>query len=37
MGDKGIFDTNSGALATIHQRLKQAFDPAAILNPGRLL
>ena len=37
MGDKGIFDTNSGALATIHRRLKQAFDPAAILNPGRLL
>jgi len=23
-------------LLTIHQRLKAAFDPAGILNPGRL-
>ena len=32
-----IFDANSTALASIHQRLKEAFDPAGILNPGRLL
>ena len=36
-GAKGLFDANDGALATIHRRLKQAFDPAGILNPGRLL
>jgi len=32
-----IFDAESAALASIHERLKQAFDPAGILNPGRLL
>ncbi|MBS0506943.1 MAG: glycolate oxidase subunit GlcE [Proteobacteria bacterium] len=32
-----LFDANSAALAAVHQRLKQAFDPAGILNPGRLL
>ncbi|MHA7601233.1 glycolate oxidase subunit GlcE [Alicycliphilus sp. T452] len=31
------FGENSAALAAIHLRLKQAFDPAGILNPGRLL
>ena len=25
------------ALAAIHQRLRQAFDPAGILNPGRVM
>ncbi len=34
---EGLFDSKNGALASIHQRLKQAFDPAGILNPGRLL
>ncbi|MBS0390669.1 MAG: glycolate oxidase subunit GlcE [Proteobacteria bacterium] len=28
---------NSAALASIHRRLKNAFDPAGILNPGRLV
>jgi len=36
-GATAVFDTNSAALLAIHQRLKQAFDPAGILNPGRLL
>lgn len=37
-GDKaaGVFHPLSPALAAIHRRLKQAFDPAGILNPGRL-
>jgi glycolate oxidase FAD binding subunit len=26
----------SGPLATIEQRLREAFDPAGIFNPGRL-
>ncbi|ASI69557.1 glycolate oxidase subunit GlcE [Diaphorobacter nitroreducens] len=34
---RAIFDANSAALAAIHQRLKQAFDPAGIFNPGRLV
>jgi len=37
-GDKsdGVFQTLPGALFKIHQRLKTAFDPAGIFNPGRL-
>jgi glycolate oxidase FAD binding subunit len=37
-GDKsaGVFHPLSPALAGIHRRLKQAFDPAGIFNPGRL-
>ncbi len=34
---RAIFDPNSAALTGIHQRLKDAFDPAGILIPGRLL
>ena len=36
-GAKTGFDAESVALASIHERLKQAFDPAGIFNPGRLL
>jgi glycolate oxidase FAD binding subunit len=32
----GAFHPLSPALARIHRRLKEAFDPAGILNPGRL-
>lgn len=32
----GVFHPLSPALAQLHRRLKQTFDPAAILNPGRL-
>ena len=32
----GLFCSKSAALAQIHARLKQAFDPAGIFNPGRL-
>ncbi|WP_204246682.1 glycolate oxidase subunit GlcE [Acidovorax carolinensis] len=32
----GQFDLKSAALAQIHERLKHAFDPAGIFNPGRL-
>src|SRR5262249_15258280 len=37
-GDKstGVFQPLSGGLMKIHQRLKHTFDPAGILNPGRL-
>ncbi len=37
-GDKaiGVFHPLKPALAKIHRRLKDAFDPAAILNPGRM-
>ena len=37
-GDKstGVFHPLSPALMKIHRNLKQAFDPAGILNPGRL-
>jgi len=31
-----VFQPLSPALAGIHQRLKQQFDPAGVLNPGRL-
>ena len=31
-----VFQPLSAPLAVIHRRLKQAFDPAAIFNPGRL-
>jgi glycolate oxidase FAD binding subunit len=33
---QGVFMPLSGALMRIHRGLKQAFDPACILNPGRL-
>jgi glycolate oxidase FAD binding subunit len=32
----GVFHPLSPGLAKIHRRLKEAFDPAGILNPGRL-
>ena len=37
-GDRshGVFHPLLPALAKIHRRLKQTFDPAGILNPGRL-
>jgi glycolate oxidase FAD binding subunit len=37
-GDKsqGVFHPLKPAIARIHKRLKDAFDPAGILNPGRL-
>ena len=37
-GDKsvGVFHPLPPALAKIHQRLKDTFDPAGILNPGRV-
>jgi glycolate oxidase FAD binding subunit len=37
-GDKsvGVFHPLKPALAKIHRRLKEAFDPAGILNPGRM-
>jgi glycolate oxidase FAD binding subunit len=37
-GDKaaGVFHPLKPAIAKIHKRLKSAFDPAGILNPGRM-
>jgi glycolate oxidase FAD binding subunit len=37
-GDKqvGVFHPLAPAVATIHERLKQSFDPAGIFNPGRM-
>ncbi|HUP31298.1 MAG TPA: FAD-linked oxidase C-terminal domain-containing protein, partial [Usitatibacter sp.] len=37
-GDKsaGVFHPLKPALMKIHRRLKEAFDPAGILNPGRM-
>jgi glycolate oxidase FAD binding subunit len=37
-GDKsiGVFHPLTAPLAKIHRRLKDAFDPAGILNPGRM-
>ena len=37
-GDKsvGVFHPLQPALMKIHRRLKDAFDPAGILNPGRM-
>ena len=32
----GVFQPLSPALAAVHQRLKQTFDPAGVLNSGRL-
>jgi len=32
----GVFDPLPVALARVHERVKQAFDPAGIFNPGRL-
>ena len=32
----GVFHPLGGTLATIHRRLKQTFDPAGILNAGRM-
>jgi len=38
-GDRtgGVFTPLSPALAVIHRRLKEAFDPAGIMNPGRMV
>ena len=37
-GDKaaGVFHPLKPAIFKIHRRLKGAFDPAGILNPGRM-
>jgi glycolate oxidase FAD binding subunit len=37
-GDRsvGVFHPLNAPLAKIHRRLKDAFDPAGILNPGRM-
>ena len=37
-GDKsvGVFQPLQPAIARIHERLKNAFDPAHIFNPGRM-
>ena len=37
-GDHGgdVFQPLTAELLSLHQRLKQAFDPAGILNPGRM-
>jgi glycolate oxidase FAD binding subunit len=37
-GDKGVgvFHPLAPAIAKIHERLKQSFDPAGIFNPGRM-
>lgn len=37
-GDRtaGVFHPLAPAIARIHRRLKEAFDPAGILNPGRM-
>jgi glycolate oxidase FAD binding subunit len=32
----GVFHPLAPALAKIHRRLKDAFDPSGILNPGRM-
>jgi glycolate oxidase FAD binding subunit len=32
----GVFQPLAPALLKLHERLKQQFDPARILNPGRL-
>jgi glycolate oxidase FAD binding subunit len=32
----GVFTALAQPLMSIHQRLKQSFDPAGIFNPGRL-
>jgi FAD/FMN-containing dehydrogenase len=32
----GVFTPLSDVLMRVHHRLKQAFDPARIFNPGRL-
>jgi len=34
--DAGVFQPLNGALMKIHRRLKDAFDPAGILNPNRM-
>ncbi len=33
---EGVFHPLAPAIAKIHRRLKDAFDPAGILNPGRM-
>jgi glycolate oxidase FAD binding subunit len=37
-GDKalGVFHPLQPAILKIHRRLKQSFDPAGVLNPGRM-
>jgi glycolate oxidase FAD binding subunit len=32
----GVFHPLAPAIAKIHRRLKDAFDPSGILNPGRM-
>jgi glycolate oxidase FAD binding subunit len=34
--NRGVFQPLAPALLQVHQRLKRAFDPAGVLNPGRL-
>lgn len=34
--NRAVFDQLSPPVLQLHQRLKQAFDPAGILNPGRM-
>ncbi|MGB5718313.1 MAG: FAD-linked oxidase C-terminal domain-containing protein, partial [Gammaproteobacteria bacterium] len=34
--DGEVFHPLQAALLSLHQRLKQTFDPAGILNPGRM-
>ncbi len=34
--DRGVFQPLSPVLLELHRRLKRAFDPAGILNPGRM-
>jgi glycolate oxidase FAD binding subunit len=31
-----VFQPLAAALLSLHQRLKAAFDPAGVLNPGRM-
>jgi glycolate oxidase FAD binding subunit len=33
---EAVFQPLPAGLMTLHQRLKQAFDPAGIFNPGRM-
>ena len=32
----GVFQPLPGPLLAVHRRIKDAFDPAGILNPGRM-
>lgn len=35
-GGPGAFEPATGALAALHERVKAAFDPLGVLNPGRM-